>query len=249
MYSFFHISFEVIIIGGRNIKSIEWMNKEEGLCKINLEIGDKIKIVLRSKETVFAIVANVQESMYHYMHENTILGLITNNFFEHKSDLRYVLTSEVVELEKLPALSLNDICVEWCPVCGQEVAIYSTGVSVCSNCGTILLPCSQCEECIAKCPYTTPKYEKGPEYFKATNLDAHGNPIPTNPPIMPHEVALLDATKSQHIRLKKDIYNPIFCRKLAKVFTNSDSYEKGYKIAATLLTLDVHELVLSLIHI
>lgn len=51
-------------------------------------------------------------------------------------------------------LNLKDYVIEWCPNCCTEQVIYSTGITICPECGFPLLPCSLCqEETCATCPY------------------------------------------------------------------------------------------------
>ena len=60
------------------------------------------------------------------------------------------------------SLSLEDIrelfCIEMCPSCGDEIVVWSHGVTSCYRCGASITPCSVCidehGDCDSRhCPY------------------------------------------------------------------------------------------------
>ena len=79
-------------------------------------------------------------------------------------------------------LNAEDYTIEYCPWCDQDVAIYSTGITACPNCGKPLAPCSVCYAeglgCrMENCPYGCSGYPN--DEFKRV----------TNRPITPEEIA------------------------------------------------------------
>lgn len=47
----------------------------------------------------------------------------------------------------------NDYTIEYCPGCETEQVIFNDGITICPDCGKLLLPCGNCEVCnYDKCP-------------------------------------------------------------------------------------------------
>ena len=71
--------------------------------------------------------------------------------------------------EHIRKINIHDYTIEWCPFCGSEQVIYSTGITACPECGKPLTPCSMCEYCnYVTCPYGCTGDEKD-EFKKITN--------------------------------------------------------------------------------
>ena len=60
------------------------------------------------------------------------------------------------------SLSLEDVrelfCIEMCPSCGDEMVVWSHGVTSCNRCGASIAPCSVCMDESGDCDYNTCPY-------------------------------------------------------------------------------------------
>lgn len=60
------------------------------------------------------------------------------------------------------SLTLEDVidmfCIETCPSCGDEMVVWSHGVTSCNRCGASIAPCSVCMDERGDCDYNTCPY-------------------------------------------------------------------------------------------
>lgn len=51
-------------------------------------------------------------------------------------------------------VKLKDYTRADCSCCGTEQAVFSKGITPCSECGKLLFPCNACQECLYQaCPF------------------------------------------------------------------------------------------------